>query len=100
MQQVLDPALQEQLQHARGLLAELRDGLVRFGAAPPDQEALAASIRQLDEFFLLVVVGEFNAGKSAFINALAGATLLQEGVTPTTAHLHVLEYGTAAGTWV
>ena len=29
-------------------------------------------IEQLDELFLLVVVGEFNAGKSAFINALLG----------------------------
>ena len=52
-----------------------------------------ASIRQLDERFLLVVVGEFNAGKSAFINALVGSSFLVEGVTPTTAHLHVLRYG-------
>jgi small GTP-binding protein len=93
MTQVLDPAHQHQLREARQLLAELRDALIRFGATSPDQEALAASIRQLDEFFLLVVVGEFNAGKSAFINALIGQTVLQEGVTPTTAHLHVLEYG-------
>ena len=32
-----------------------------------------SSIQQLDELFLLVIVGEFNAGKSAFINALLGA---------------------------
>ena len=38
----------------------------------PDQEALAQSIRRLDELFLLVVVGEFNSGKSTFINALVG----------------------------
>ena len=49
-----------------------------------DQETLARSIRQLDELFLLVVVGEFNAGKSAFINALLGQRVLEEGVTPTT----------------
>ena len=54
---------------------------------------MAASIRQLDELFLLVVVGEFNSGKSAFINALLGRTVLQEGVTPTTARIHVLVYG-------
>jgi len=52
-----------------------------------------SSIRQLDELFLLVVVGEFNAGKSAFINALVGSTVLEEGVTPTTAHLYVLRFG-------
>ena len=40
------------------------------------------SIRQLDELFLLVVVGEFNAGKSAFINALLGAARAGGGRDP------------------
>jgi small GTP-binding protein len=93
MQQVLSPDLQDQLARGRQLLAELRDALTRFGANAADQAALAASIRQLDEFFLLVVVGEFNAGKSAFINALVGQPVLQEGVTPTTATIHVLKHG-------
>src|SRR5690606_24550282 len=48
-----------------------------------------------DQLFLLVVIGEFNAGKSAFINALVGARLLEEGVTPTTTRVHVLAYGPA-----
>ena len=39
---------------------------------------------QLTSLFLLVIVGEFNAGKSAFINALVGAEVMPEGVTPTT----------------
>ena len=90
---MLAPDLQEQLNRGRELLAELRDALVRFGAPDADQAALVASIRQLDEFFLLVVVGEFNAGKSAFINALAGQRVLQEGVTPTTAQIHLVQYG-------
>ena len=72
----------------------------RFGATEQDQAALAASIRQLDELFLLVVVGEFNAGKSAFINALAGQTVLQEGVTPTTAQIHLLKYGDGGRTTI
>src|ERR671919_159536 len=89
----LSADLQQQLNSGRELLAELRDALTRFSAPEADQAALAASIRQLDEFFLLVVVGEFNAGKSAFINALAGERVLQEGVTPTTAQIHLLKYG-------
>src|SRR6188508_2345141 len=93
MRRVLTDDLQRQLNHGRELLAELRDALIRFGADSTDQAALHASIRQLNEFFLLVVVGEFNAGKSAFINALAGQKVLQEGVTPTTAQIHVLKYG-------
>jgi small GTP-binding protein len=40
-----------------------------------------------------VVVGEFNAGKSAFINALLGQPLLEEGVTPTTAQIHLMIHG-------
>jgi small GTP-binding protein len=98
MHRVLDAALQGQLNEARHLLAETRDALTRFGGSEEDRAALAASIRQLDEFFLLVVVGEFNAGKSAFINALAGQPILQEGVTPTTAQIHALRYGDAPGT--
>jgi len=96
MHRVLDAALQGQLNEARHLLADTRDALIRFGASEEDQAALAASIRQLDGFFLLVVVGEFNAGKSAFINALAGQPILQEGVTPTTAQIHALRYGDAS----
>jgi len=75
------------------VLSETRDALTLFGAAHSDQTTLAASIRQLDELFLLVVVGEFNAGKSAFINALVGDRMLPEGVTPTTADLQLLTYG-------
>jgi small GTP-binding protein len=97
MQHVLSADLQDQLAKGRQLLAELRDALTRFGANSADQAALAASIRQLDEFFLLVVVGEFNAGKSAFINALVGQPVLEEGVTPTTATIHVLKHGDRVG---
>src|SRR4029079_11046502 len=37
--------------------------------------------------------GEFNAGKSAFINALLGSRVLEEGVTPTTTRVQILKYG-------
>ena len=93
MQGVLTPDLQSQLNGGRELLAQLRDALMRFGASDEDKAALASSIRQLDEFFMLVVVGEFNSGKSAFINALVGRQVVKEGVTPTTAQIHVLKYG-------
>ena len=43
--------------------------------------------------FLLVVVGEFNSGKSAFLNALVGARIMPEGVTPTTSVINLLQYG-------
>ena len=81
------------LAEARQLLAELRDTLARLPATDADSAALANSIRQLDDFFLLVIVGEFNAGKSAFINALLGERVLEEGVTPTTAQIQLVRYG-------
>jgi GTP-binding protein EngB required for normal cell division len=40
----------------------------------------------------LAVVGEFNAGKSTFINALIGADVAPTGVLPTTATLHHLRW--------
>ena len=93
MRGVLPADLQSQLNGGRHLLAQLRDALTQFGASAEDRAALASSIRQLDEFFMLVVVGEFNSGKSAFINALVGRQVLKEGVTPTTAQIHVLKHG-------
>ncbi|MGE0450512.1 MAG: dynamin family protein [Vicinamibacterales bacterium] len=78
---------------AREVLARLSDELLHIGATSADTRALEASIRQLDDFFLLVVVGEFNAGKSALINALLSERLVDEGVTPTTAQVAVLTYG-------
>jgi small GTP-binding protein len=92
---ILTPAQEAVLKEERRLLGDLRVALAAFGAPAETQGTLDRSIRQLDEFFLLVVVGEFNAGKSAFINALLGGRVLQEGVTPTTAQVHVLRYGAA-----
>jgi small GTP-binding protein len=91
--QILTDAQESLLKDSRSLLNNLRASLIQFGATSEDHETLAQSIRQLDELFLLVVVGEFNSGKSAFINALLGQKLLKEGVTPTTTQINVLRYG-------
>jgi small GTP-binding protein len=40
----------------------------------------------------VAIVGEFNAGKSTFINAVIGADIAPTGVLPTTATLHHLRY--------
>lgn len=76
-------------------------------ARPEDLAILRRTLAQLDELFLLVVVGEFNAGKSALINALLGERYLAEGVTPTTDRIYVLKHGAKSpaqpaepGVWV
>jgi GTPase SAR1 family protein len=42
-------------------------------------------------------MGEFNAGKSSFVNALCGAEIARVGVTPTTATINVLRFGPPGG---
>jgi GTPase SAR1 family protein/uncharacterized membrane protein YuzA (DUF378 family) len=81
------------LKETRNVLGDLRETLGRAGAGEADRTALVDSISQLDELFLLVVTGEFNSGKSAFINALLGQKIQAEGVTPTTSKIHLLKYG-------
>jgi small GTP-binding protein len=81
------------LQEERETLADLKAILSHFGMAPEDEQALEKSIQQADDFFMLVVVGEFNAGKSVLINALLGERLLKAGVTPTTTRINVVRYG-------
>ena len=81
------------LQQERQLASELQTCLVGFEGA----DAYATTLRQvtdaLDELFLLVIVGEFNAGKSACINALLHENVLEEGAVPTTTEIIIVRYG-------
>ncbi len=93
MELVLNNEQEELLRQTRGTLGRLRETLAETATEPAARKALADSIGQLDELFLLVVAGEFNSGKSAFINALLGERLQEEGVTPTTDQIYWLKYG-------
>ena len=93
---ILSAEQEKILQRERSFLNDLRVKLVDYGATRADLDTLGQSIRQLDDLFLLVIVGEFNAGKSAFINALLGQRLLKEGVTPTTSQINILRFGEKA----
>ncbi|MFN3531694.1 MAG: dynamin family protein [Candidatus Brocadia sp.] len=48
---------------------------------------------QLEEPFYLLVAGEYNSGKSSFINALCGERVLVDGPTPTTNRITLLTHG-------
>jgi ribosome biogenesis GTPase A len=52
---------------------------------------LRDAITNLDDVFLVVVVGEFNSGKSTVINALLGEKFLADGILPTTNEISVLK---------
>lgn len=93
LRRILRKKEEELLAENRRLVADLQQALARFDASAEDQGTLQRSARQLDELFLLVIAGEFNAGKSAFINALFGSKVLEEGVTPTTSRIHLIQHG-------
>jgi len=74
-------------------LAALSDVAERVGAKSLRERVERDLVKKLEEDrFHLVVVGEFNHGKSSFVNALLGETALAVGVTPTTAAIHHLKY--------
>jgi small GTP-binding protein len=79
------------------LLDRLAGALERFGAdvAAADLQRFREARDQLSGLFLLVIAGEFNSGKSSFINALLGERVLPEGVTPTTDRINLLRHGPA-----
>ncbi len=83
------------LQKEKRTLNDLHNTLGSFNLPTDDLAKLRSAIDQLDELFLIVAAGEFNAGKSALINALLGERVLLEGVTPTTAQVTLLRWGEA-----
>jgi GTPase Era involved in 16S rRNA processing/tetratricopeptide (TPR) repeat protein len=80
-----------------GQLAGLLAWAHELASATPALLALAPTVGRAAEAFdrplLVAVMGEFNAGKSSFVNALCGADVAPTGVTPTTATINVLRYG-------
>ena len=64
---ILDSEQEALLEREREALRSAQVLLASCGARPEDLEALERSIHQLDRLFLLVVVGEFNSGKSTLI---------------------------------
>jgi len=78
----------------RGLLAFACDLATR---SPELQSLLPAALRAaeaMDRPLLVAVMGEFNAGKSSFVNALCGAEIARVG---TTATINVLRFGPPGG---
>ena len=58
-----------------------------------DLELIKDTLTQLEEIFLIVIAGEYNSGKTAFINTLLGDSYLKTGITPTTDKITIIGYG-------
>ena len=90
---ILDDERRKIADREHDLLERLVEFLQGFGGPSEDVELARRALADLEELFMLVIVGEFNSGKSAFINALLGAEVSEEGVTPTTDRITVLRHG-------
>jgi small GTP-binding protein len=91
---VVDPAVQTLLRQESRLLVQLRETLEREQVE--ERRRVDDLIATLEDLFTIVVVGEFNAGKSSLINALFGAKLRVEGPIPVDDQISVLRYGEKA----
>jgi small GTP-binding protein len=89
---ILDDRREALVERELELLESFIGFLKDFGAPSEDVDLVRRAHADLEELFLLVIVGEFNSGKSAFINALLEAEISEEGVTPTTDRITVLRY--------
>lgn len=91
---VLEGPIAEARERTVMLLQGVTDILAQMGAEyAEDRKRLQQNAADLQEmFFLVVVVGEFNAGKSTFINALLGDELLPMGITPTTDTIELIRW--------
>jgi small GTP-binding protein len=82
------------------LYPTLRRLQLLLGARPllEDLSLTLTRIRtDFDRPLLVAVMGEFNSGKSTFVNALIGEEIAPMGVTPTTATINLLKYGEQRG---
>lgn len=95
---VLEGPLAEVREREIRLLHEIGDVLARIA---PDGEQERQRLRDVADdlrnmFYMVVVVGEFNSGKSSFVNAMLQDSLLPTGITPTTEMIELIRYGEAA----
>ncbi|HSQ40191.1 MAG TPA: hypothetical protein VLM78_08510, partial [Anaerolineales bacterium] len=64
------------LREEKETLAGIQLALTKLDLSREAMDSLQKAILQLDELFLIVIAGEFNAGKSALVNALLGQKVL------------------------
>jgi tRNA U34 5-carboxymethylaminomethyl modifying GTPase MnmE/TrmE len=95
-------SLDERKAAIRGVLVDLAAAAEAAGLPSIARDVKQTRLPKLDdERFTIVVLGEFNHGKSTFVNALLGGPVLPTGITPTTAVLtHILHGGKAGATLV
>src|SRR3954469_22332431 len=93
---IVDPGVQSLVRREAQLLVQLRETLEREQV--DDRRRVDDLLATLEDLFTIVIVGEFNAGKSSLINTLFGAKLRTEGPIPVDDRISILRYGDTAST--
>ncbi len=95
---VLEGPIAELRERELRLLSDMAEHVASMGAeGANDRQRLLDTASDLREMFLMVVViGEFNSGKSTFVNALLGDALLPMGITPTTDMIELVRHSVVA----
>ncbi|GFP92283.1 uncharacterized protein in xyna 3'region [Phtheirospermum japonicum] len=88
----LEEREKEFIEKERLILLEAINVIERATPLMGEISLLKDAVSQLDEPFSLVIVGEFNSGKSSVINAFLGQRYLKDGVVPTTNEITFLRY--------
>ncbi len=91
---VVDPQIQRLLRQESQLLIQLRETLEREQVE--ERRRVDDLLAGLENLFTIVIVGEFNSGKSSLINALFGVRLRVEGPIPVDDRISLLKYGQQA----
>ena len=91
---VLDSNVQALVRRENRLLVALRETLEREQV--DERRRVDELLATLEDLFTIVIVGEFNAGKSSLINALFGQKLRTEGPIPVDDRISILRHGDIA----
>jgi hypothetical protein len=81
------------LKREKKIFETLHQSIEKISSNKEDLKYIQDTIEQLDQLFLITIVGEFNSGKSSFINALLGDKYMKDGIIPTTTTIHMVKYG-------
>jgi len=91
---------QERRKRLKTLLSPVLEGQKRLGMASDAGDTEKLEFLITNETFKILVIGEFNVGKSTFINALIGEEALPAKAIPATAIINILKYGETKKAWL
>ncbi|MFQ5956488.1 MAG: dynamin family protein [Candidatus Brocadiales bacterium] len=88
--------LKRTLNEVSELLKDVEGFFSRLGHTGTEKK-IRDMAKQMTEPFYIIIAGEYNSGKSTFVNAILGKRILRVGPTPTTHNVVLLTHGDSFG---